>query len=59
MNLTKMETQNRIRQRVEKWNKTRHAIRYKARVEKEKAANNNENAQSEKNMELRHHEKKN
>ena len=44
MNPTKTKTQNRIRQRGEKCKKTGHATRYKVRVEKAKAANNNGNA---------------
>ena len=51
------DSQNRIRQRVEKCEKTGHATRSKAKVEKAKAANNNGNAQAEKNMELEHNKK--
>ena len=50
------DSQNRIRQRVEKCEKTGHATRYKSRMEKAKAANNG-NAQAKKNMKLEHKKK--
>ena len=51
------DSQNLIEQRVEKCEKTGHATRYKARVEKARAAYNNGNAQAKKNMELEHTKK--
>ena len=41
----------------EKMQKTGHATRYEARVEKAKAVNNNGNAQTEQNMKLSRHKK--
>ena len=49
--------QNQIQQRVEKCEKTRHATRYEARVEKAKESNNNGNAKAKKNMKLGHNKK--